>query len=394
MGGQVELPLEPAPWEVLCLGEVATIDRRSVKAETIQDGTRYVGLEHIDPLTGVSASIEVSHGELASAKFAYGPEHILYGKLRPYLRKIARPEDAGVCSTDILPVRAGPTLDRDFLYHYLRQPSIVHHVNSRCTGANLPRAHPKVLEAIPVPIPQLTEQRRIAAILNKADTIRRKRNQAIGLFDQLLRSTFLEMFGDPVTNPKGWPMSTFEEQLTHIKYGPRFYNQGYSDEGIRVVRITDLDSLGALDFEAMPRLAVTKKDIARSRLHAGDVVFARSGATVGKTAVVKPEDPPCIAGAYFIVMRFGEHVAPTYAQRVLASASIQRIIESGSRQSAQQNFSGPSIKRLPLPMPPADLQQAFECVASRIRSLRVRIVSQPVDDLFESLAQRAFRGEL
>lgn len=100
---------------------------------------------------------------------------MLYGKLRPYLSKIARPNFAGVCSTDILPIRPGPSLDRDFLHHYLRLPNMVELANSRAAGANLPRLSPGVLAGFAVPLPPLREQRRIAEVLDRADSLRAQR---------------------------------------------------------------------------------------------------------------------------------------------------------------------------------------------------------------------------
>ena len=131
-----------------------------------------------------------------------------------------------------------------------------------------------------------SEQKRIAAILDKADAIQRKRQEAIRLTEELLRSAFLEMFGDPVTNPKGWERSTFGDETTLLQYGPRFHNQEYSSKGTRIVRITDLDDKGDLNFSAMPRLEVTDEDVHRYRLIPGDVIFARTG-SVGKCAVIR-----------------------------------------------------------------------------------------------------------
>src|ERR1039458_1707227 len=92
-------------WPIVSLDSVAVIDRQAVLSGEIETGTLYVGLENISgdgSFTGVGT---VDAGELASGKFAFSRDHILYGKLRPYLRKIARPSFSGICSTDILPIR-------------------------------------------------------------------------------------------------------------------------------------------------------------------------------------------------------------------------------------------------------------------------------------------------
>ena len=109
-------------WRAVALKDVATIERDVVEAPAIDDGTLYVGLENIQSGGDFINVREVDKGELASSKFSFTPRHLLYGKLRPYLAKIARPTFEGICSTDILPVLPGANLDRDFFAHFLLRP--------------------------------------------------------------------------------------------------------------------------------------------------------------------------------------------------------------------------------------------------------------------------------
>jgi type I restriction enzyme, S subunit len=244
--------------------------------------------------------------------------------------------------------------------------------------------------------PSLVEQSRIASVLDEAQMLRERRVQATAKIAKLKETLFLHMFGDPVSNPKGWPDSTLGGVLTFQQYGPRFYNEAYSAEGMRIVRITDLDDDGRLDFDSMPRLSVSADDRAKYALRPGDLIFARTGATVGKVALIEEGDPPCIAGAYFILMRFVEDVDPLYVRAVLTSPSVRSIISRHSQQAAQQNFSGPSLRQLPMPRPPIALQRRF-----RERVEAIRVVQEAQDRsgkklvrLLASLQHRAFRGEL
>ena len=187
------------------LSDVAVIERDIVDSTAIGSGTLYVGLENIESGGRFVGVRPVDAGELASSKFAFTRHHLLYGKLRPYLAKIARPEFDGICSTDILPLRPGPDLDRGYLAWLLLTPEMVAYASSRATGANLPRLSPSALAEFKIPLPHLPEQRRIAEILDKADALRAKRRAALAQLDTLTRSVFFDMFGDPATNPKGWP---------------------------------------------------------------------------------------------------------------------------------------------------------------------------------------------
>lgn len=293
-------------------------------------------------------------------------------------------------------LRPESELNSGYLRHALRAPAVLAQAVRRKSGSAIRRIILSDLKKVEIPLPTLSQQRRITAILDHADDMRTKRSTVLSKFDELPSAIFDKMFGDPVSNPKSWPMYRFEDQIESLQYGPRFHNEAYSSEGIRIVRITDLDRHGHLDFDSMPLMDVSDVDRAKYSLSNGDIVFARTGATVGKLALIGPQDPPCIAGAYFIRIRLRENIDPQYAAALLRTRSIQSIVVSGSYQSAQQNFSGPGLRALPFPCPPASLQRQF---ATAMRSLaeRKHPLTQAVlrvDELFASLQSRAFRGEL
>lgn len=268
---------------------------------------------------------------------------------------------------------------------------------SQGRGATIKGITRDVVAKLKIPLPPLAEQRRIADILDKADALRAKRRAALAELDTLTQSIFLDLFGDPVANPKRWPERKLGSMLTFQQYGPRFYNETYSDGGIRIVRITDLDEAGTLRFSSMPRMLVAADDISKYALRADDLIFARTGATVGKVALIGPDDPPCIAGAYFITMRFEPTlIEPNYARAVLTSPSIRAIVVRRSRQAAQQNFSGPGLRDLPMPLAPIALQQRFATQLAAVEALksRHRTALAELDTLFASLQHRAFTGVL
>jgi type I restriction enzyme S subunit len=249
---------------------------------------------------------------------------------------------------------------------------------------------------LPFPLPPLAEQRRVAEVLDRAEKLRAKRRAALAQLDSLTQSLFLDLFGDPVANPKQWPNPTLGGLLTFQQYGPRFFNESYSADGIRIVRITDLSESGTLDFSAMPRMIVSDEDREKYSLRPGDIIFARTGATVGKVGLIQPNDPPCIAGAYFITMRFEKTLDPLYARAVLCSPSVRTIVTKRSRQAAQQNFSGPGLRQLPMPLPPFSLQREFGRRVTAVEALKTaqRASLAELGALFATLQHRAFRGEL
>ena len=191
-------------WPTGALASVAVLDRQSIHPSEVDADTPYLGLEHLDRDGGIDCVETVESAGLKSNKFCFSDGHVLFGKLRPYLRKTVRPEFSGVCSTDIIPILPKDGLSRDYLFYFLRTPATVELATSRCSGANLPRLSPKQLAALQIPLPPLDQQKRIARILDAADALRAKRREALAQLDTLLQSTFLDMFGDPVTNPMGW----------------------------------------------------------------------------------------------------------------------------------------------------------------------------------------------
>jgi type I restriction enzyme S subunit len=276
----------PKGWASAKLRDIAELERDSIQPADISTGTTYVGLEHIVGDGTFLNVASVDEGELASSKFSFSPDHLLYGKLRPYLRKIIRPDFHGVCSTDILPIKPSARINKDFLFHYLRQPSMVELATNRCSGANLPRLSPQTLLDFPVIFPRLPEQKRIAAILDKADSIQRKRQEAVRLTEDLLRSVFLEMFGNPVTNPKGWETKSLSEEIEFLTSGSRGWAEFYSDSGQKFIRIQNVRN-GLLNFNEVQYVnPPDNREAARTKVRENDLLISIT-ADLGRTAVVE-----------------------------------------------------------------------------------------------------------
>lgn len=389
------------------LADVAEINPRLDRSGSndLSEAISFVPMANVSEILGAITSEEERElGDVIKGFTTFKDRDVLVAKITPCFEngKIAHAridKRLGFGSTEFHVVRPlAESLDDRYLYHFLRQPLIRESGKLRMTGSGGQKRVPKAfLEELNIPLPPLAEQRRIAAILDKADELRAKRREAIVKLDQLLQTVFLEMFGDPVTNPKGWPgNTTLGDIALDMQYGPRFHNEAYSLNGIKIVRITDLSPTGELDFDAMPRMDVEKNVQARFVLQPGDIIFARTGATVGKVALIQASDPPSIAGAYFIRVQVNNSVLPEYVFAALQTKSIQKFIAVKSRQAAQQNFSGPGLRKLPMPVPSLELQCQFASLAKKIEQQK-RILQEHVeqqDALFASLQDRAFNGEL
>ena len=252
---------------------------------TLPPDTRYLGLEHIERGGRILGHDTVAGARLASTKFWFSPDHVLFGKLRPNLGKVSRPDFDGVCSTDISPIRPGAQLDRGYLAQYLAQPSMVDFAASRAAGANLPRLSPSVLAKFPLPLPPLRDQRRIAAILDQADALRTKRHQVLARLDDLTRSIFHDMFESRV-----WPTAELSETVragTSVTYGIVQAGQEFRG-GVPYIRTGDIVD-GRIRAAGLRRTDPTiAARFERSTVRSGDIVMSIRE-TVGTTAVVSRE---------------------------------------------------------------------------------------------------------
>ncbi|SFE66559.1 type I restriction enzyme, S subunit [Nitrosomonas sp. Nm166] len=166
--------------------------------------------------------VEVLAGsEIGSSKSCIEINDVLLSKIIPHIRRCwVVPEKRGrrqIGSGEWIIFRSDKFYP-NYLRHYLTSDNFHRQFMNTTAGmgGSLVRARPAAVEKIKIPLPPLKEQKRIAAILDKADAIRRKRQQAIALTDQLLRSIFLDMFGDPVTNPKGWEIKPVEDLIPFL----------------------------------------------------------------------------------------------------------------------------------------------------------------------------------
>ncbi|WP_332752320.1 restriction endonuclease subunit S [Hydrogenophaga sp.] len=389
-------------WKIVALAEVAEIERNSVQASAIRDGTLYVGLENIQSGGDFLNVREVDEGELASSKFAFSEEHLLFGKLRPYLAKIARPTFAGVCSTDILPIKPGSLLDRDYLSHFLRQPDMVDLANSRATGANLPRLSPRVLASFELPLPPLPEQRRIAAILDHAETLRTQRRAALAQLESLTQSIFLDMFGD--AEASRWPVATIADiadgQKGAIRTGPfgsQLLHSEFVNEGIAVLGI---DNAVSNEFRWGERRFISPekyRELKRYTVRPGDVLITIMG-TCGRCAVVPKDAPIAINTKHLCCITVDSNKCdPLFLHAYfLRHPMARKYLEQTAKGAIMEGLNMGIIKALPIPLPPLPRQQAFATRIQAIEALKAkhRATLAELDALFASLQHRAFNGEL
>ena len=250
---------------------------------------------------------------------------------------------------------------------------------------------------LPIPLPPLSEQRRIAAILDQADALRAKRRMVLSELTQMTQAIFLEMFDDPATNRRDWPTYQCAHLCHRINVGvvvrPASY---YKENGVPAIRGTNIKKSG-IDLTDIVYFSKTDSDgpLSKSRLRSGDLVIVRTGQP-GLAAVVPDDLDGANAIDVIIVTPDTAQIHPIYMRELLNSKSGREVVVAQSRGQIQQHFNVGSLAAAQLIVPPLELQRTFERRVTanvRLQDLEQSSLAS-LDALFASLQHRAFRGEL
>ncbi|MCY3940644.1 MAG: restriction endonuclease subunit S [Gammaproteobacteria bacterium] len=263
-----------------------------------------------------------------------------------------------------LPIRDPDALDPEFLFYALRAKTHDDNSNHAVLGKVLNK---RKVEEIEIPLPSLDEQRRIVGILNRATNIERLQAQAQKRLREFIPALFVRMFGDPAENPMKWPLCTLGElSILGPQYGANARSAPLVSGEPRYIRITDIQEGGNLSDESV---GVALPDWEAYRLRDGDLLFARSGATVGKPYIHRPQDGLCVFAGYLIRFRLEDSkLHPEVAFGLTQTPAYNAWIKSKRRTAAQPNINGQEYATLRIPVPPLGLQRQYAQIVETARS--------------------------
>lgn len=350
-----------------------------------------LNLDQVEAQSGrVLKQIRLPVREAGNSTHWFGPEHVLYSKLRPYLNKVVIPEEEGIATTELVPLLPdSDLLDRRYLAHYLRSEHFVSWISSQVAGAKMPRVSMRVFWEHEIPLPSILDQRRIGITLDRAESIRRKRQQAIVIADEFLRSMFLKMFGDPVTNShvlKKRGVATFCRLVRGSSPRPKGDPQFYGGPVPRLM-VQDLTRDG---FYVTPTIdSLTYEGAKKSRpVEAGTVVMAVSG-NVGLAAIL--EIDACVHDGFVAFTSLdGQVILPEYLLYVMTLLKVtHKNREAGA---IFKNLTTTQIKDMEIPIPPIPQQVEFSKIVAQFSSLRQILVQSAEDSdlLLRSIGLKAF----
>jgi len=256
------------------------------------------------------------------------------------------------------------------------------------------------LLATKVPLPPLLEQQRIAEILDKADALRAKRRVALTQLDTLTQSIFLDMFGDPTTNPKGWPATNLGELISVGPQNGLYKPASDYGTGTPILRIDSFYDGAVTGLTNLKRLRISDEEKALYGLRPGEIIINRvnSREYLGKSALIPALPEPIVFESN--MMRFSVDLArinPVFLIHLLQTKHVRaHILRSAKDAVNQSSINQQDVKGIPVILPPLLQQELF---AERLRGLeklsdRQRASLMKLDVLFGSLQHRAFRGEL
>ena len=295
--------------------------------------------------------------------------------------------DAAI-NQDLKAVRIKGELDRDYLFYFLKQAAP--YFERVSTGATVKGIKLEHLRNLEIPLPPLEEQKRIAGILDEADRVRKKTQALIDKYDELAQSLFLDMFGDPVTNPKGWEVKPLE-MLAKVVRGssprpagdPRYFNGS-----VPRLMVSDLTRDGM--FVRAMTDSLTVEGAAKSRpMKKGQLVMAVSG-NPGLPAILAEDC--CIHDGFAGFRDLSSDFDPRFLY--FHFRLVQKATASQADGAIFQNITTNTIRNLSIPVVPMQLQQKFINEVGLINDQKELVQSGFELQLFNALLQKAFKGEL
>lgn len=380
-------------WGLVELQEVAPAKSSSQKTNSDQRVWN-ITLDQIESGSGnISNRTDVLVGEASQSTNLVDENNVLYSKLRPNLNKAIIPDELAIATSELIPLCPDKNrLDARFLVRFLRSGRFVEWASMCVTGAKMPRVNMKEFWKYKIPLPPLKDQKRIVDLLDRAQALIDKRKEQIGLMDQLIQSLFYDMFGDPVTNPKGWTTEKLGKlgklQRGKSKHRPR-NDPALLGGPYPLVQTGEVANAGLYLTEYTQ--TYSELGLAQSKIWREGTLCITIAANIAKTSILTFD--ACFPDS-IVAFLPDKNVDQMYIQ--LWFSFLQKIIEATAPESAQKNINLKILNELEVPVPPIDLQNQFAQRVQQIEANKKNMINslKELEDNFNSISQRAFKGEL
>lgn len=287
-------------------------------------------------------------------------------------------------------------LNIEYFAYFLKTNYFKKQISRLITGSAQLNFGPSHLKQIKVILPPRDVQKKIVEVLDKAQELIDKRKEQIDALDELVKSRFIEMFGDPATNPKGWEITTIGDITIDVRYGT---SKSAVDGGkYPYLRMNNITYKGGLDLQDLKYIDIDNEELEKCIVRKGDVLFNRTNSAelIGKTCVFNLDEPMIIAG-YIIRVRLNNDILPIYLSMFLNSDYGKKLLKGMAKGAVNQaNINAQELKSIKISIPPIELQNEFADFVEQVEKLKSQMETslKELEDNFNSLMQKAFKGEL
>jgi len=306
------------------------------------------------------------------------------------------PKRLGEANCAGLVVLKGPReVTADYLVCFLNSPMGRRESLRQTKGSTRQTLNTKSVAATIVPVPPLPEQKRIAGILDATDVLRAKRRESIAQLDALIQSTFLDMFGDPVTNPMGWEQQRIDRVFEVARGGsPRPIDAYLTDssDGLNWIMIGDASEDSR--YIASTKKRIKPEGLRKSRMvHDGDLLLTNS-MSFGKPYILKTDG--CIHDGWLVLSPKDKRMSADYFYSLLSTEALYREFQRGAAGAVVKNLNIKVVSQVSVAVPPFEIQHKFADIVESVeqQKARQRAHLAELDNLFASLQSRAFSGQL
>ncbi len=377
------------------LGDIVKIEKASMPSG---NNVWVLNLDAVEKGTGkVIVKNRMKADSAGTSTVAFTADAVLYSKLRPNLNKVVVADEPGLATSEMLPLIVNPeVLDRRYFAYLLRSNSFVNLAVSSTAGSKMPRMNKKTLLNAVFPIPSLELQHQRIDLLSSIEKARTKAELLIQQLDTLVKSRFIEMFGDPVEENR-WARITLASLCTKLGSGatPRGGKAAYKTSGIPLIRSMNVHNgyFESKDLAYIDEIQAKKLD--NVTLHKGDVLLNITGASVARSCLL----PDYLAGG-----RVNQHVSivrcdpnrmlPRVLNSIFTSDSYQRFLLEHSRMAGatREAITKDDLETMTVPLPPLSLQYKFAAFVAQVDKSRF-VAQQQIEKLqmlYDSLAQEYF----
>ena len=291
------------------------------------------------------------------------------------------------------------SIDNRYLYHYMNKLQNI--IFSKALGCAQPNISPNEIGEIDIYVPSIEEQYRISDILDKAQELIEKRKEQIEALDELVKSKFIEMFGNPSINNMGWIEERLATVVTKIENGKSFVCESFNRSG-DYPAILKLSAVTYGIYNENENKALTDESLFISDVEVkeGDLLFTRKNTPelVGMSAYVYDTEPNLMMPDLIFRIVTNESINKIYLWKLINHSMFREKIKALSNGSAKSmsNISKQRLLELNIPIPPIELQNEFTDFIKQVDKLKFEMEKslKELEDNFDSLMQKAFKGEL